>query len=173
MAKRPKYKPEDFPKVGTVFVTPLENNRVGICRVVRFLGQGGDAGAPSALIAVSDWISETAPSLADPAIRRILLLNHHSWKAKPATIWVHEPPPTNFVMLGCIEIFQEDLDLQCNSFGGWEGTARQALLQWRWDNDRDVVLAEDIVRKAAEASKQVEKQRARTAYLSSVTFLIF
>jgi hypothetical protein len=170
MAKRPKYRPEDFPKAGTVFVTPLGNNRVGVCRVVRFLSQGGDAGSPSALIAVSDWISESAPSLTDPAIRRILILNHHSWKAKPATIWVHEPPPTTFTILGHIEVLEEDSGLQCNSYGGWEGTARQALLQWRWDNDREAVLAEDVVKKAAEVSKQAEKQRARAAYLSSVSF---
>ena len=107
---------------------------------------------------MSDWISESAPSLTDPAIRRILLLNHHSWKAKPATTWVHEPPPTNFTTLVHIEILREDLDLQCNSYGlGWEGTARQALLQWRWDNDREAVLAEDVVKKA---QRRLSKQKS-------------
>ncbi|HEY3931689.1 MAG TPA: hypothetical protein VGM58_04900 [Verrucomicrobiae bacterium] len=81
MARRKKYKLADFPEAGTVFVMPWEGGRVGICRVIRKgIIRDEVNGIPGALIAVSDWISKEPPPLNHPAVRKILVKNHHNWK---------------------------------------------------------------------------------------------
>jgi hypothetical protein len=107
----------------------------------------------------------------DPALRPILCPNHHAWKGRPNILWVSDQVPAEFVPIGTILPTQEEQNVPHLGvgFGRWRGLTVQPLLQWRWDNDREAVLAED----AAKAKKNTEgRQRAndeRKEYLGRVT----
>jgi len=165
MAGRKKYALEDLPEAGSVFVVPLADGRVGVCRVL----QRNRLDVPRVLIAASDWIATEPPPLGHPAVRRILVLNHHNWTDKQDLTWVSEPPPKEYRKLGCIPVLMKDMKAQCNSYGGW-ACGIQILMQWRWDNEREKVLAEDEVKKAGDLAKRTEAKQKREEYLSALTF---
>jgi hypothetical protein len=167
MSPRPKYTLKDFPRPGTVFAMPLADGRVGVCRVLRV---DATMGAPAALVAASDWISEQPPQLNDRAVRRILVLDHHSHGGRAEVIWIVEPPPEDFRKLGEIEVVHEDEESESNSFSGWTSLSYQVLAQWRWHHDREAVLAEDTAEKDAELAARAGAARKRAAYLSAVSF---
>jgi hypothetical protein len=166
MARRKKYTLADLPEEGTVFAVPLKNGRMGVCRVVRKEMRE----IPYAIVAASDWIGDAPPKLIDPAVRKILLKNHHNWKNAPEIFWVHELPPENFEAIGKIEVLPEDRKMDAGSYGGWGSAPFQILAQWRWDNDRQAVLAEDAINKSLESAKQIEAAQKREEYLSSLSF---
>lgn len=88
------------------------------------------------MVAASPWLGSELPSLRLGAIREILHLNHHKWNNQPNLFWVHDPMPSDFVIVGQSRLSPDDLAASSDSFGGWQGIPIQALLQWRWDNDR-------------------------------------
>lgn len=47
--------------------------------------------------------------------------------------------------------------------------AIQPLAQWRWDNDRDSVLAEDEIKDKEESQKRRRDQQDREEYLANIT----
>jgi hypothetical protein len=167
MSPRRKYALGDFPAPGTVFAMPLADGRVGVCRVLRV---DATLGALAALVAASDWIAEKPPRLSDPAVRRILVLDHHNHSGRAEIIWISEPPPEEFRKIGEIEVLREDREAESNSISGWNFLSGQVLAQWRWDHDREAVLVEDAERKDAEQSARAEEAGKRAAYLSSVSF---
>jgi hypothetical protein len=59
--------------------------------------------------------------------------------------------------------------LECLSLTGWASAALQILLQWRWDNDRDALLAEEELNRQREKSLALEKQKQRQTYLATLT----
>lgn len=147
-------------------VTPLENGRMGVCRIVR----KKIISIPCALVAASDWIGDTTPKLNDPAVRRILLKTHHSWKNTPEILWVSSPPPNKFEAIGKIEVLPADQKIDSGFFGAWDSIAIQILAQWRWDNDRQAVLVEDTIEKSLEAAKRNETIQKRAEHLSAISF---
>jgi hypothetical protein len=165
MARRKKYTLADFPEDGTVFAMPLEDGRVGICRVIR----KKVGGVPCALVAVSDYIGNEPPQLNDPAVRRILIKNHHNWKNDPEVMWVLLPPPKEFRCLGVIDVLQDDKKMDSPWHGGWH-FPREVFMQWRWDNEREAVLAEDAAKNALELAKRQEAIQKRVEYLATISF---
>lgn len=146
---------------------PLKDGRLGVCRVIRkeLLKE-----TPIALVAATDWISSQPPSLNHPSIRKILTKNHHNWKNAEEVLWVTSPPPKDFVVIGRIGSDSNDAKIKCNSYGGWESCAIQALAQWRWDNEREAVLMEDEKKKLVETANRNAVVQKRVEYLSKVTF---
>ena len=142
MARRKKYVLADLPEAGTVFAMPLEDGRIGVCRVLRKTG----IEIPCVLVAASDWIAHEPPSLDDLAVRKILVLNHHNWREQPEVLWIASPPPKEFRMIGKINVLPKDAKQECNSYGAWDSLPIQVLAQWRWGNEREAVLAEDAVK---------------------------
>jgi hypothetical protein len=167
MARRKEYTLADLPEAGTIFAMPLEDGRVGICRVIRKEVKE----IPCALVAASDWIGNKPPQLNDPAVRRILVLNHHNWRQQLETLWVSSPPPKEFRLIGKIDVLPKDLKLDCNSYAAWNSLSIQVLAQWRWDNEREAVLAEDEIHKTLESAKRIESVKRRAEYLSTISFL--
>jgi hypothetical protein len=165
MARRKKYQLADFPDDGTVFVMPLENGRVGVCRVVRKELKE----IPCALVVASDWIGDTPPQLSDPAIRRILLKNHHNWTDQPEILWVASPPPNEFKTIGKIDVLPKDRKLDSGYYGEWDSIPLQILAQWRWDNERETVLAEAAAGNALESIKRKEAIQKRGERLATIT----
>jgi len=169
MARRKKQSP--LPAEGAAFATPLEDGRFGACRVIRMTtdDEAKKHGAASVLVASSEWIGDAAPDAQDPALRPILFLTHHSWDNKPAILWVSDPVPDDFVSIGTIESTAKEKAIECLAHGGWASAQIQPLAQWRWDNDRDAVLANDSIKAKAESQTRHREQKERQAYLEAIT----
>lgn len=157
--------PNKLPEPGTIFAMPLADGRTGVCRVLQI---GVEGGAPRALVAASEWIGAEAPALNHPLVRKILILNHHALKNKPAIRWVSVPPPAEFKDLGRIPVTREDLRATSETSGGWSFPL-DVLNQWRWHHDRDAVLAEDAAKREQQATKRAEAIRKRAEYLAAVS----
>jgi hypothetical protein len=167
MARRKKYKIEEFPAPGSVFAMPLKDGRFGICRVLQL--QLDRKGYPEALVAASNWIGEAPPALTNPAVKRTLMLTHHSLGDDPERLWVSDLPPKKFIKLGQIKLSKKDKEAKGNSYSGWEHLPLQVLLQWRWDHDREALLREDEQEKAAKEKEYAKAASTREDYLSKVT----
>jgi hypothetical protein len=98
------------------------------------------------------------------------VLNHHNWKEQSEVLWVSTPPPKEFKLLGKIEVLPQDFKQTCNSFSSWDSLSIQVLAQWRWDNEREAVLAEDEKKKAVQAVQRNEEVQKRFEYLATISF---
>lgn len=107
------------------------------------------------LVISSPWVGAEAKRPADEEIRKVLVLNHHSWKNKPEASWICEPPPVNFLFAGNLQVTEEDEAFDSAAYGDWESLCVQPLKQWRWDHDRESLLLEE----AAERQKTIERGR--------------
>jgi hypothetical protein len=166
MARRKQYQKSDFPVPGTVYIMPLSDGRLGVCRILRI---GSDLGAPAVLVATSPWIGVESPSLASSEIQKTLRLTHHSWSGNPYVVWISEPPPATFTKLGQIHLPKKDLKTDSGSLAAWDSLPLQVLTQWRWDNEREAVLTEDIERERNAARELTRRGEERKQYLSKVT----
>ncbi len=164
-------KPPKLPESGDAFAVPFDDGRFAVCRVIldATSDEARDWGQPVVFIAGSAWIGTEIPRVDDPALRPILHLNHHLYKNEPNILWVAEEVPGNFVPLGKIEPTVDEKARVRMTFGRWEHVAMQPLLQWRWDHDREAVLADDAVAKKAEAERYTIAQEQRNEYLGRVT----
>jgi hypothetical protein len=134
-----------LPNPGEAFAMPLADGRFGVCRVLRSgPTEDPDAlGAGCVLVGATAWIGTAPPDPADPQLRSLLVLKHHGWGRHLQILWCGEPPPATFRRLGVIEPSREEQQLECNSFAYWDNFPLQVLLQWRWDHDREALLAEE------------------------------
>ncbi len=168
MARKKKV---NLPTAGTAFAFPVGDGRFSVCRVLldtrseRSKQWKGGA----ILVACSRWIGENVPRDDDPALRPILHLNHHSWDNRPNTLWVSDEPPQELIPIGKIEPTAEEQAISCMSFGSWSSLTLQPLAQWRWDNERDVVLAEGVISQKKDSAARLKAQREREQYLKRIT----
>lgn len=156
LVPRPKYKEEDFPPPGTVFVAPVADGRLAAGRVLQRAFTGG---AQAALVAATPWIGTDIPPLESSVLRETLILTHHSWKSKPEIFWTWDLMPEDFRIVGQIELPESDRTAPSASFTGWQAVPLQALMQWRWDHDREALLRDE----ADEAARLAELNRKRAA----------
>lgn len=145
---------------GDAFLLPLEDGRFGLCRVLRCEDAELEI-QRGALIELSAWIGAEPPDLDDPALREPLLLTHHLYQGDPQRIWETEPPPRSFRRLGQIEVLPAEREVECLSFGFWEDLPESRLTQWRWEHDRDALLAEDEAERAREDAEEAAAAAAR------------
>jgi hypothetical protein len=154
-------KPEPLPlaevRAGDIFVMPLADGRFGACRVVRVRK---DKHSRRALVYASAWVGTAPPDLAEPLLRRILVLTHHSWKNEPEILWVDAPVPGDFTRLGRLPMDDDDAELEAHGSGHWVHFPMQVLMQWRWDHQRATVLAE-------EEAQQKQREAAAEQYAHS------
>ena len=160
-----------LPVEGAAFAVPLEDGRFGACRVIRGTtsDEAEEHGAESVLVASSAWIGDAVPNSQDPDLRPVLTLTHHSWDNKPEILWISDPPPDDFIPIGTIEPTSTEKAMECLSFGGWGAVQIQPLAQWRWDNDRDSVLAEDAIKDKEKAKTRERELQERERYLANIT----
>jgi hypothetical protein len=163
----PKLDAVILPPVGSVFLMPLDDGRYGVCRVIRHGAPFSDT--PRALVVASPWIGTGVPDLDEPLLREQLVLNHHSWNNKVEAFYAFDNVPADFRLLGEIAPTDEDAKLTCSTLTRWDSAPLQVLLQWRWDNDRNALLAEEQVDRQKDGAAALEKQRRRQEYLASVT----
>jgi hypothetical protein len=110
------------------------------------------------------------PQIDDPSLKRLLLLNHHLWSNRPEFIWVGEPAPGTFQIVGSIPLTKKEMAFDSCTHAAWESLPLQRLLQWRWEHDRNAMLAEEAVEEA-EAEKKREAEAARRASILAKTDL--
>jgi hypothetical protein len=84
-------------------------------------------------------------------------------------LWVSGPVPGSFRRLGTIEPSHDEKSIECFSYGGWESFPLQAHRQWRWDNERDIVLQEDARQRELEERKREESAKHYQEYLGGLT----
>lgn len=135
----------------------------------RVLRREFHGGAQGALIAASPWLGAEVPPLTLGEIRETLHLNHHKWKNEPEVFWVHDPMPGDFHIIGQIELSPEDLAASSDTYGGWHSVPLQALLQWRWDHDREALLRDEARHAAELAESQRRRAAARAEFLRTLT----
>ena len=158
-----------LPEAGTAFAFPIGDGRFSVARVLQDESSELGERYKAVMAASSVWIGNSVPRADDRALRPILRLNHHAWKNRPSVIWVSDAVPEDFILIGNIEPSADDRQLTCDSFGNWRSLTLQPLAQWRWDNDREVVLAEDAAKAKAEDYARTKAADARRKYLSEVT----
>ena len=109
--KRPKYKAEDFPEPGSVFVAPMKDGRLTAGRVLRREHEGG---AMAVLLAGSPWIGNAPPPLDLPQLRETLEFTHHGygnpnrWGERTNLLWSWYLMPEDFRVIGSIELSREE-----------------------------------------------------------------
>lgn len=166
MARRPKYSEQDFPPPGTVFAASTRDGRFAVGRVLQRTFHGGAQGA---LIAASPWLGKELPSLNLKKIQEILHLNHHKWKNKQEVFWVHDPMPSGFIILGQSDLSPRDLSISSDILSGWQSVPIQALLQWRWDHDREALLLDEERHATALAESQRQRAAVRAEFMRTLT----
>jgi hypothetical protein len=156
-ARKPRPRPLEQVEPGDAFALPLEDGRWGVCRVVR---KSSDPLA--VLVAASAWLGDAPPTdLTDPLLTTTLVLTHHSWNSTPHIHWVTDPVPVDVVPLGKLPLRAGEAPGNAFGWGGWESHRMQPLLQWRWDHEREAVLAED---ERERQQKQAAEEEARFGY---------
>jgi hypothetical protein len=163
-------KPPSLPE-GASFAVPLGDGRFTVCRVLLDAAskRADEWNNQAVMVACSAWIGAAMPAPDDPALRPILRLTHHSWRDQLQVLWISDPVPKHFVPIGHIEPSAAERRIPCMSFGSWDAMPVQALAQWRWTQDRDAVLAEDVTEARRQAEVHDIARREREAYLGRVT----
>jgi hypothetical protein len=160
-----------LPKAGTAFALPLGDGRFSVCRVL--LDTSSDRSKKSngatILVACSSWIGDQVPHADDPALRPILHLTHHAWNNYPNVLWISDEPPQDLIPIGTIEPTAEEQTIPCMSYGSWKSLTLHPLAQWRWDHERDSVLAEDVSKQIKDKEAREKSQRERDQYLERIT----
>lgn len=142
--------------VGDVFLMPLEDGRLGACRILRT-----NAEEDSVLVAATNWVGTEPPDLSEPQLRTILLKSHHAWKGAPCAHWViQNAVPETFTHLGSILPTSEEEKLTGQFSTSWNYFPEQVFLQWRWDNEREQVLAEEEAEREQQRAEQEAQYRA-------------
>jgi hypothetical protein len=160
-----------LPSKGSAFAFPTGDGRYSVCRILvdSTSDRARQWGTETILVACSAWIGPEIPRVENPELRPILHLNHHSWNNKPHVLWILERLPQDFTSIGTISPTVEEEEMPCQSFGRWSAMVIQPLDQWRWDNDRGSVLAEDKVEEQKTAEDRLTRYRERQKYLKEVT----
>jgi hypothetical protein len=109
------------------------------------------------------------PQADDPALRPILHPNHHAWDNRPNVLWISEEAPQELIPIGTIAPTNNEQAIPCTSYGRWNHLMVQPLAQWRWDNERDAVRAEDLIKREKDAETRQKAQQAREEYLKRIT----
>lgn len=170
MAKPKKHTEAEMPSPGSIFIAPLQDGRFG---AVLVLDRKIESGYCIVFVAPSTWIGSQPVRPSDSALRKPLILTHHSFQSAEAGVWTMTPPPASFIFAGSIALTDEDRRQAGMSYSGWEYCSHQILIQWRWDHDRERLLIEDAqqaVQEAAERQQQAEKyaEMLKTITLSSL-----
>ncbi|MCI0461040.1 MAG: hypothetical protein L0Z62_29175 [Gemmataceae bacterium] len=157
MARQRKPAPIPLKKVrtGDAFLAPMQDGRLSVCRVLRAAPD-----AETVLVGASTWIGTEPPDLDEPQLRELLRPTHHLYDGEPYLLNVWDPVPATFTRLGVIPPTNKESKLSCPAFSGWDSFPLQVFLQWRWDHERDKVIAEDAAKKQAEAEARAREERA-------------
>jgi hypothetical protein len=145
MARKAKPRPLSQVQPGDVFALPLGNGRWGAVLVLH----NGSEPHDEILVRATAWFGEAPPSDPnDPLLTAPLIRTHHHYDDEPLGYWIHDPVPADAVHVGRVALRPEDAEAESDSFGTWDPHRNELLAQWRWDNEREAVRAEEAQRDA-------------------------
>ena len=154
-----------LPRPGDAFLMPLGNGLFAACRVL----SKSRTSRGSVIVAVSSWVGDETVDVTDPRLREVYVATHHGWGPNTwACVTVSGPVPDTFRLLGTITP-SEGEGLRIGIWTQWNGLARERLLQWRWDNDRDALLKEEEEAREKWQRDQADEAIRRQRYLDSLT----
>lgn len=151
-------KSKELPAVGSVFAYRLPNKLYTAFRVLKTKRMDGEK---YVLAVCSPYISKTLPTTITDEMK--LILHPSRWK-KPSMYWIDDPAEEGMVLLGMVAPSAEEKQLKTDSYGGWLNFQYDALTHWRWENEREKLLAEE----AAEDQAAHEKYEKVLAELEEV-----
>lgn len=167
-----KKKKTELPTEGAAFAVPLEDGRYSVCRVLhdRDSEYAQEQRSRVILVACSAWVGDKVPDVTDESLRPILYLTHHAWKNKAEVVWIDDELPADFIPIGTIEPTPEEKAIESLTFSSWHSVRIQPLAQWRWDHDREAVLAEDQEKARRKEQENTERLRhQREQFLAEAT----
>jgi hypothetical protein len=128
------------------------NVTIGICIRAALDFSAPDLIDVRVIVAIFEWVGDAVPALTDASLLKILHASYDGTDPKPEILWVSEPPPAEFELLGSIpesetlatleRIFNDRGFLRTMESGPWENLADRAISHWRWQNDREALLAD-------------------------------
>jgi hypothetical protein len=122
------------------------------------------------LIAFSKWIGDRVPSADEPALRPILRLTFPHYDNHPCVEWFGiDELSSDLVPIGTITPSPQEQKLAQDGVGWFDAYMKKPLQQWRWDNDRAALIAEEEAEKQREAEAEKKCQEERKRYLRSLT----
>lgn len=165
-----------LPRLGDVFQFEV---KAGVAVLFRVVASEGDARC----VVLTRWSGpprKTVPSPVD--VFKVQALKHHQWDRPMIGGWVTAPPPPSVVKLGNVKLRAEEprrvlhprvwvtakkqtktMAKKVLAMASWESLMRDARAQWRWDHEREAVLAEDeAVQRAKLAAMEAELLRMRS-----------
>ncbi|MFH1299573.1 MAG: hypothetical protein ABIK07_00835 [Planctomycetota bacterium] len=157
-----------LPATGDAFAFPLEDGRFCVCRVLSESVNRDEPKFAAVLVVCSAWIGSEVPAVDDPELRPILKLTHHSWANKDEIGWIDDPLPDTFIPIGKILPTDEEASRECLTFSSWGSIQIQPMMQWRWDHEREAVLAEDAAKKEQQANLTAQNENKRQKHLKQV-----
>jgi hypothetical protein len=178
MAKRENQPTSEPLTVGDIFLIPLVNEMLGACRVLRKVGEvPGESAFEAWFVVGCDWIGIEAPHLDELSLRRPLPLTHHYHAAMGrnqfAAVVVAGPVPHDFRRIGSVQPSEYERSLRCPYECNWDALRDTVLTQWRWDHEREAVLAEDAIKAAQFKARHAEVERQRREAVKHMTYAQF
>jgi hypothetical protein len=153
---------KQLPKIGDVFVFPLDKKIFSFCWVVRGLKpRSGYVSKLKKFILVQDmviacatWVGDGDPSPQDIAKRKVLRDSEWGTKAPCLRIASHSPP-RGFRKIARVKkagISAKTIE----NYSGFQGLQRDARRQWYRDHDRRKLFEEDRAEEAEAAEETAE-----------------
>lgn len=155
-----------LPEPGNVFLIPLTDTQYGACRILQ---KRLERGKESILVAACVWTGSNQPNLTDPALTQILVLNNHATRNQKALFWTAQPIPPEFTLIGSLGMIPAEQKLWCSLRVDWSWFLFELQRQWRWDNDRDAVLAEEEVKRQKREIRRNEQAQRTRDHLAGLT----
>ena len=171
-----------LPQAGDVFALEVSKGHDVVLRVVASLGD-------THCVVVTKHSAPTLKSAPKAkAVFEVQPHSHHNWNRPVLGGWVSVTPPAEVRWLGNVPVRAEEpervvhpetwvklpgkkppgMAAKVVPVSGWELIIEQARRQWRWDNEREAVLAEDAKNALAQQAKfkeAIEAQAKRNAAL--------
>ena len=163
-----------LPQAGDVFALEVSKGHDVVLRVVASLGD-------TRCVVVTKHSAATLKSAPKAkAVFEVQPHSHHHWNRPVLGGWVNAPPPPEVRLLGNLAVRAEEPERVLHPetwvklpkkapgmaekvvpLSTWSTITEQARRQWRWDHEREAVLAEDAKNELAQQAKFKEAIEAQ------------
>jgi hypothetical protein len=165
-----------LPDDGDVFLVPLRKKLMSFLWVVGFAGQGNAAQGSFIIVAAAKWVGNSPPTAAEIERREVLVANYEDRADDPLVRMVCEAPPRAFRWLAKVDDPKRGVP-KATKYASYVDTFKYVMLeQWRWDHEREKLLADNAATleaeertRAMEDARDAERlARRRTATLAEL-----
>ena len=128
---------------GNVYITRVQDGRYTAVRILRVVEK-------SSLVETCAYLEHERPALSDIRLRNPVTQHRFQFRGDVARRWLDGYPPRNFELLGTLPATDDELAMECNTYGGkWNAdTGNEAYREWRWVHEKDALEQEQRQRTA-------------------------